>query len=134
MWVPDDSSFPPFPTPPFPTPHRPSDLHDKCERALRALVSQCTYLTAMQPLLDRAPPAILRCVLGQFEKVVPADAAMRRALVQTGGLRAVQAVDMRDEAVAAMVESINSNFPEEVVAYCAPDFSQTLAERIDAQR
>ena len=114
----------------MPTP----DLHHKCKRALLAIVAQCTYLTAMQPLLARAPPEVLRSVLGQFEKVLPIDSGMRRALVQTGGLRAVQGVDQSDEAVAAMVESINSNYPEEVVAYCSPDFSQTLAERIDAQQ
>ena len=111
-----------------------ADLQAKCGRALQAIVAQCTYLTSMQPLLDRAPPEILKGVLAQYEKVVPVDPAMRRALVQSGGLRAVQSVPQSDDAIAAMVESINSNYPEEVVAYCSPDFSQTLADRIGGHK
>lgn len=81
---------------------------------MKVVIAQCTYLTALQPLLTASPPDVLLVVLTQFDRVLPSDRAMRRQLVQTGGLRAIQELDTSEDAIAELVESINSNYPDEV--------------------
>jgi len=106
------------------------DLVSKSKRALKAVIAQCTYLTAMEPMLRAgAPPSIVKAILGQFAKVLPGDRDKRRALVQSGGLKAVQELAADDPEIADYVEAINSNYPQEVVTYCSPEFQQTLATR-----
>lgn len=106
------------------------DLVKKSKRSLKAIIGQCTYLTAMEPLLKSAPAPILKCILSQFQKVLPMDKDKRRALVQSGGLRSVQELDRDDPEILDYVEAINSNYPEEVVTYCSPQFQETLASRV----
>jgi hypothetical protein len=66
-------------------------------------------------------------------QVLSADQSARRSFVQTGGLQLVQQIPATDAAVAELVDAINSNFPPEVVQYCSPGFSATLADRVHAE-
>lgn len=84
---------------------------------------------------------------------MPKDAAQRRDLVASGGLKIIQvsfsftllwgaaatlivllyhqSVDKTQDAeVAHLIDGINSNYPAEVVEYCSPGFSDTLADRL----
>merc|ERR1711916_253474 len=47
------------------------DLKTKSKRALKAVISKCTHLDALEPLLSDAPVNILKYVVHQFAKVLP---------------------------------------------------------------
>lgn len=108
-----------------------ADLRTKAKRALKEVGSKCTQLGALQNLLPTSPLPVLKVFLAQFAKVIPEDAAQRRELVSTGGLGIIQGLDPTvDATVAAHIDTINASYPAEVVEYCSPDFSSTLAERV----
>merc|ERR1719162_1341734 len=68
------------------------DLQIKAKRALKSVIQKCTYLPALEPLLQEAPPNILKYVVSQFAKVLPGDPAAKRSFVQSGGLQKIQEV------------------------------------------
>merc|ERR1712151_459724 len=49
------------------------DLQTKAKRALKSVIQKCTHLPALEPLLQEAPPNILKYVVEQFAKVLPND-------------------------------------------------------------
>ena len=57
------------------------DLKTKAKRALKSIVTMCTYLPALEPLLLIAPPNIMKYVVQQFSKTLPNDLAARRTFV-----------------------------------------------------
>ena len=73
------------------------------------------------------------CARAWASQVLVAEQSARRAFVQTGGLQLVQQIPTTDGAVAELVDAINANFPAEVVQYCSPGFSSTLADRAQAE-
>ena len=44
------------------------DLRTKAKRALKNVLQKCVHLPALEPLLEYAPPEILKHVVGQFSK------------------------------------------------------------------
>merc|ERR1712142_1398881 len=79
----------------FQDPTSSQDLKNKSQRALKAVLSKCTHLIALQPLLinysedDRACK-ILKYIVQQFAKVLPNDSHNRKAFVQSGALQKIQ--------------------------------------------
>ncbi|XP_062520377.1 sperm-associated antigen 6-like isoform X2 [Corticium candelabrum] len=108
------------------------DLQNKSKKALKGILQKCVHLPALEPLLHDAPPNILKHVVGQFSKVLPHDAKARRLFVTSGGLKKVQ--EIRAEAGSALYDyimAINNCYPEEIVRYYSPGYSDKLLERID---
>ena len=58
------------------------DLKTKSKRALKAILSKCTHLQALQPLLRDSPMKVQKYVLRQFAQLLPHDVEARRAFVQ----------------------------------------------------
>lgn len=105
------------------------DLRDKARRALLGTLPHCAHLPAMLPLLAPAPLAVRRAVLAQVARVVPSDAAQRRQLVSGGGLKSILALDAEgDPGVEELVDVICDAYPVEVVEFCSPGYSKTLAD------
>ena len=44
------------------------DLRTKSKRSLKNVLQKCVHLPALEPLLETAPPEILKHVVGQFSK------------------------------------------------------------------
>ncbi|XP_077159151.1 sperm-associated antigen 6 isoform X2 [Paroedura picta] len=108
------------------------DLQVKTKKALKNILQKCTYLPALEPLLNDAPPNILKHIVGQFSKVLPHDAKARRLFVTSGGLKKVQ--EIKAEAGSLLQEyihTINNCYPEEIVRYYSPGYSEALLERIE---
>jgi 3-methyladenine DNA glycosylase AlkD len=104
------------------------DLRAKAGRALLATLPHCTHLPAMLPLLPAAPRQVQRAVLAQVARVVPSDAAQRRQLVAGGGLKAILALETGGDAgVEELLDAISDAYPVEVVEFCSPGYSKTLA-------
>lgn len=109
------------------------DLKTKAKNALKCLLQKCTYLPALEPLLQEAPANILKHVVGQFSKVLPHDAKARRLFVSSGGLKKVQEIYAEPGSeLAEYINAINCCFPEEIVKYYTPGYSETLLERVES--
>ncbi|XP_010888451.1 sperm-associated antigen 6 [Esox lucius] len=108
------------------------DLQIKAKKALKSILQKCTHLPALEPLLYEAPSNILKHVVYQFSKVLPHDSKARRLFVTSGGLKKVQEIKADvGSALQEYINSINNCYPEEIVRYYSPGYSETLLERID---
>ncbi|XP_076014376.1 sperm-associated antigen 6 [Genypterus blacodes] len=108
------------------------DLQIKSKKALKSVLQKCTYLPALQPLLYEAPSNILKHVVGQFSKVLPHDSNARRLFVTSGGLKKLQEIDAEPGSpLQEYINAINSCFPEEIVRYYSPGYSEALLERLE---
>jgi len=108
------------------------DLKTKCKRALKCIIEKCTDLQALEPLLAEAPTNIVKYVVQQFAKILPHDVAARRAFVSSGGLQKVQELNTDSGSkLQEYVDSINACYPEEIVKYYSPGYSQALLEKLD---
>ncbi|KAL5503606.1 hypothetical protein EMCRGX_G010579 [Ephydatia muelleri] len=108
------------------------DLKTKTKKALKSILSRCVHLPALEPLLHDAPPTILKHVVGQFSKVLPHDAKARRLFVTSGGLKKIQEITAEPGSVLQeYIQAINSCYPEEIVRYYSPGYSEKLLERVE---
>ncbi|XP_069369105.1 sperm-associated antigen 6 [Paralichthys olivaceus] len=108
------------------------DLQVKSKKALKSILQKCTYLPALEPLLYDAPSNILKHVVCQFSKVLPHDSKARRLFVTSGGLKKVQEIDAEQGSpLQEYINAINSCFPEEIVRYYSPGYSEVLLERLE---
>ena len=70
----------------------------------------------------------------QVGKVLANDPNGRATFVQSGGLAAVQQMgEAPGSKLREAVEIINSCYPEEIVRYYSPSYSQQLLEKLTAQ-
>lgn len=75
----------------------------------------------------------MKMVLEQVGKVLANDPSGRAQFVHSGGLAAVQQMgEAQGTALREAVEIINSNYPEEIVQYYSPGYSQQLLQKLDA--
>ncbi|XP_031470204.1 sperm-associated antigen 6 [Phasianus colchicus] len=108
------------------------DLQLKTKRALKNILQKCTYLPALEPLLHDAPPNIMKYIVGQFSKVLPHDSKARRLFVTTGGLKKVQEIKAEPGSLLQeYINTINNCYPEEIVRYYSPGYSEMLLERVE---
>ncbi|XP_041041065.1 sperm-associated antigen 6 isoform X2 [Carcharodon carcharias] len=108
------------------------DLQIKAKKALKNILQKCTYLPALDPLLHDAPSNVLKHVVGQYSKVLPHDAKARRLFVTSGGLKKIQEIKAEPGSVMQeYINGINSCYPEEIVRYYSPGYSDALLERVE---
>jgi len=108
------------------------DLRLKAKRALKNVLQKCVHLTALEPLLESAPPEILKHVVGQLSKVLPHDPKARRLFVTSGGLKRVQEIECEEGTILKeYVNAINGCYPDEIVKYYSPGYSEQLLEKVE---
>lgn len=108
------------------------DLQTKSKKALKNILQKCVHLPALEPLLHEAPPNVLKHVVGQYSKVLPHDSKARRIFVTSGGLKKVQEIKAESGSVLhEYITAINNCFPEEIVRYYSPGYSEALLERVE---
>ncbi|KAF4645774.1 putative sperm associated antigen 6 [Toxoplasma gondii] len=102
------------------------DLQTKTKRALKSILQKCTHLAALEPLLNEAPPPILKYVVQQYAKVLPNDVQGRRSFVQSGGLEQLLRIRNSEagSSIADYVEEITELYPREIVNYYSPGYSE----------
>ncbi|RLW11477.1 hypothetical protein DV515_00001446 [Chloebia gouldiae] len=102
------------------------------KKALKNILQKCTYLPALEPLLHEAPPNIMKHIIGQYSKVLPHDSKARRLFVTTGGLKKVQEIQAEPGSLLQeYINTINNCYPEEIVRYYSPGYSEMLLERVE---
>ncbi|KAM3593612.1 uncharacterized protein V6R79_017065 [Siganus canaliculatus] len=108
------------------------DLQAKCKKALKSILQKCTYLPSLDPLLYDAPSNILKHVLCQYSKMLPHDSKARCLFVTSGGLKKVQEIQAEPGSLLQEhINAINSCFPEEIVRYYSPGYSEVLLQRVE---
>ncbi|XP_040022533.2 sperm-associated antigen 6 [Gasterosteus aculeatus] len=108
------------------------DLQAKSKKALKSVLQKCTDLPSLEPLLYDVPSNILRHVVCQFSKVLPHDSKARRLFVTSGGLKKLQEIEAEPGSpLQEHINAINSCFPEEIVRYYSPGYSEVLLERLE---
>ncbi|XP_066921440.1 sperm-associated antigen 6-like [Clytia hemisphaerica] len=108
------------------------DLSTKAKKALKNVLQRCIHLPALEPLLHSAPSNILKHVVSQFSKILPHDPKARKVFVTSGGLKKIQ--ELKPEPGSALheyVNTINNCYPEEIVRYYSPGYSEKLLDRIE---
>lgn len=115
-------------------PRSSEDLKTKCRRALKSLVSKLTHLPALDALVHRTlPESVMKMVLEQAGKVLMNDPQGRTLFVTSGGLAAVQQMaEAPGSKLKEAVEMINSCYPEEIVRYYSPSYSQQLLDKLES--
>ena len=110
------------------------DLKTKAKRAIKSVVEKCVHLPALEPLLhEQTPKNILKYVVHQFAKVLPNVVTARRQFVSSGAIQRLQDIDAEEGSkLKEYIDKINQCYPEEVVKYYSPGYSETLMEKIDA--
>ena len=119
----------------YTSPESSEDLQTKSKAALKKILQKCVYLPALEPLLHDAPSNILQHVVAQYSKVLPNDPAARRLFVTSGGLKKVQEIKTEPEtALCEYIREINTCFPEEIVRYYSPGYSEQLLQRVECYK
>lgn len=97
-------------------PESSEDLQVKTKKALKNILQKCIHLPALEPLLQNAPPNILKHVVAQFAKVLPHDAKARKLFVTSGGLKKIQEIKAEQgSSTFEYINTINNSYPEEIV-------------------
>jgi hypothetical protein len=74
---------------------------------------------------------VVKYVLHQVSKVLPNDPDGRTRFVTSGGFAKVQQLQAPSGTkVKDYVDAINSLYPEEIVRYYSPGYSQQLLEKL----
>lgn len=118
-----------------------SGMKSKTKRALKSIIEKTLSFEALEPLMNSTcPPPILKCVVQQFSKILPHDVAMRRQFVTSGALQRLQeisahykkAMEANTMNLDEYVAIINKCFPDEVIKYYSPGYSDVLLKKIDS--
>ncbi|XP_052741829.1 sperm-associated antigen 6 isoform X2 [Bicyclus anynana] len=117
----------------YTNPKSSAEVKARASCALKQSLQCCLHRPALETLLHAAPTCILKYVLAQYSKILPNDARARRLFVTTGALRRVQEIDtVPGTSLKEYINIINSCFPEEIVRYYSPGYSDTLLDRVEA--
>lgn len=108
------------------------DLQVKSKKALKNVLAKCVHMPALEPLLHDAPPNILKHVVAQFAKVLPHDSSARKLFVTSGGLKRIQEIQYEPgSGLQESILAINKCYPEEIVRYYSPGYSDKLLDSVD---
>uniref|UniRef100_A0A146M5Q5 Sperm-associated antigen 6 n=2 Tax=Lygus hesperus TaxID=30085 RepID=A0A146M5Q5_LYGHE len=108
------------------------NLKQKTKGALKLTLSMCTVISELEPLLDTAPPEILKYVLAQYSQILPNDPRARRLFVESGCLARVQAIQAEPgSTLMELINIVNHCFPEEIIRYYSPGYPETFVEAVE---
>lgn len=108
------------------------DLKFKCKCCLKQLLQKCLVVPALEPLIHKAPPEILKYILGQYSKILPEDPGARRMFVMSGALKKVQELEATPgSTLMEYIQIINACFPEEIVRYYSPGYPETILDKVE---
>ena len=100
-------------------------------------------LESLEPLLSLDTPlSILKPTIEQLAKIIPSDVTIRKDFVTSGSMKILQEIaqkyvskDVNNSSyyskLAENILMINNCYPEEIVKYYSPGYSEILLTRID---
>jgi 3-methyladenine DNA glycosylase AlkD len=112
------------------------DLKTKTKRALKYILEKTLHMEALEPLLQVTTPRnILKYVAGQFSKILSQNVQARKFFVTCGGLKRCQEIantftELQGSKLGESIRLINECYPEEIVRYYSPGYSNTLLDKV----
>ncbi|XP_004931445.1 sperm-associated antigen 6 isoform X1 [Bombyx mori] len=117
----------------YTNPKSSGEVQARTSCALKQALQCCLHRPALETLLHSAPACILKYVLAQYAKILPNDARARRLFVTTGALKRIQEIEtVPGTSLKEYINIINSCFPEEIVRYYTPGYTDSLLDRVEA--
>ncbi|SBS91476.1 armadillo repeat protein PF16, putative (PF16) [Plasmodium ovale curtisi] len=109
------------------------DLKKKVKISLKGIIQKVTDLEALQPVFLKSSLKLAKYSIFQFSKILPKNPSYKKSFIKSGCLKYLQEIKNSDEAKKIEVEinSINKSFPEDIVNYYTPGYSETLIKKID---
>ncbi|KAL0248858.1 hypothetical protein GEMRC1_004092 [Eukaryota sp. GEM-RC1] len=118
------------------------DLVAKGSRALKSVIQMTAELGALDCIIkdEDIIPSILVSTLEQFSKVLPSNVEARKEFVVSGGLQRLQEIKAAVEeqqlshdlsTIQELVGVINACFPEDIVRFYSPGYSQHILEKVE---
>ncbi|ORX77474.1 ARM repeat-containing protein [Anaeromyces robustus] len=119
------------------------DLKAKIKKTLKWIIENTLNVESLEPLLSlETPLSILKPTIEQLSKIIPNDITVRRDFVTSGSLKTLQEVAQKfiskdsnnpsyHSKLAENILIINNCYPEEIVKYYSPGYSEILLSRID---
>ncbi len=107
------------------------NLKEQARNALKIIIEKCSNLTALEPLLNKAPYDILSHILDQYIKYLKTSTSEKKQFIQNEGLRKLQDISKAlPDNLKDKVKEINSYFPETIVKYYSPEYSLLLKQAV----
>ncbi|SCO67406.1 PF16 protein, putative [Plasmodium vivax] len=109
------------------------DLKKKVKLSFKGVIQKVTDLESLEPVFLKATAKLAKYCICQFAKIIPKSPAHKKAFIKSGCLKRLQEMKNSEEAkkVEMEINAINKSFPEDVVNYYTPGYSETLIKRID---
>lgn len=108
------------------------DVRNKAKTALKYIILQTTVIPMLEPLLNDAPPKILKTVVLQFAKVLTNDIPARKLFIQSGSLQQLQRIPADPESkLGKYISQVNSLYPVEVINFYSPLYQDLLLKKLD---
>jgi 3-methyladenine DNA glycosylase AlkD len=108
------------------------DLKAKAKASFKVIVSQCTIMSVLEPLLAGSPLKIQKALLRQFSKVLPADIPARKSFVHSGCLKLMQEIQAEPGTkIRQFIADINALFPPEIVNFYSPQYPEVLMKKLE---
>lgn len=111
------------------------DLKEQAKKALKKIIGKCTYLTALEPLLKKAPDNILSLILDQYVKHLKNSTHEKKQFIQNEGLKKLQELYPRlNSQLQEKIREINSYYPASIVKYYSPEFTNVFQNKLESNQ
>ncbi|CDO65110.1 armadillo repeat protein PF16, putative [Plasmodium reichenowi] len=109
------------------------DLKKKIKEALKLIIQKITDINALQPIFIKSTWPLAKYSILQFSKLLPKNSSSKKGFIQSGCLKYLQEIKNTEEGKKYEIEinNINKTFPEDIVNYYTPGYSDMLIKRID---
>lgn len=109
------------------------DLKKKVKIALKGIIQKVTDLEALHPVFLKSPLKLAKYSIFQFSKILPKNPSYKKSFIKSGCLKYLQEIKNCEDSTKFELEisSINNSFPEDIINYYTPGYSETLIKKID---
>ncbi len=109
------------------------ELKDKAKNSFKSIIANVNDLAKLEPLILESPRTFLKYIIRQLAKVLFNNTEGRKHFVTAGHLQQILQMTRNedDEKILQAVNELKSIYPNEVVSYFSPDFSEELIKKLD---
>ncbi|GAW81075.1 PF16 protein [Plasmodium gonderi] len=109
------------------------DLKKKIKFSLKIMIQKVTDLEALEPVFIKSSIKLAKYCIYQFSKILPKNPTYKKSFIKSGCLKYLQEIKNSDEAkkIEMEINTINKSFPEDIINYYTPGYSETLIKKID---
>lgn len=92
-----------------------------------------TNLEALEPVFIKCPTNLAKYSIIQFSKILPNNSTYKKSFIKSGCLQRLQEIKNSEEGkkIEMEINLINQSFPDDIINFYTPGYSETLIKRID---